>query len=474
MPELPEVETVKRALREKVLHKQIECAILSYENLITGNPKEFLDSICGQSINDITRVGKYLVFILDTVSFIVHLRMEGKFLTFDGAHTLQKHEHLAIFFTDGSTLVFSDFRKFGRIQMFEETKIQILRELSPLSKVGPEGISEVASDVVDKLHRSTKAIKTALLDQSIISGLGNIYANEVLFMSRVNPFIVSNQLTSNEMGRIIESTKVVLENAIEKGGTTIRSFESLGEAGHFQTNLLVHGRVNKPCSVCGETIQMAKINGRSSYYCPNCQKVNTLMLIGLTGKVGTGKSTVCRYLRDLGVTTFSADEIVKELYGDEQFTTQVSQLLSIPFSDTSVFKKEVSEMIFSDDLKREKLEKFIHPIVDRHLKALIKNTVQTIHKKHHLPMIVCEIPLILKSKIHYDEIWVMDSPKEEVYLRLAPRKMSRDVFDKIWDIQPSIDEIRNSRNDINVIVIESDSALKETIKKLVDKGENDG
>jgi len=271
MPELPEVETVKETLKKQVLNKKIKEVIVRYPNMIASpSLDEFISKIKNQTIIDIKRRGKWLLFELNDYFLLSHLRMEGKYFIKNKNDEITKHQHVIFRFDDDLELRYNDTRKFGKMYLVEKDKV--FKE-KPLSDLGKEPWDEDIdiNYLKDKLKNKSIPIKTSLLDQSIIVGIGNIYVDEVLFLSRINPFKKSNNLSDEELSSIINNTKQILEKAISFGGTTIKSYTSSeGVHGRFQQELLVHTK--EVCPKCNKKITKIKINGRGTYYCDNCQK----------------------------------------------------------------------------------------------------------------------------------------------------------------------------------------------------------
>lgn len=269
MPELPEVETVRRTLKEFLIGKKIVSVETKYDKIIKGiEVKKFKSNLSMQTINDISRIGKYLIFILDDYALISHLRMEGKYFYRDECF-LTNHDHICFKLDDGKCLVYNDTRKFGTMNLEDVNNYQTAPYLS---KLGPEpcSINLTSKYLYDKIHNKNIAVKTALLDQTIISGLGNIYVDEVLFLSKLEPTIKCNLLTDKDFENIVESSSIVITKAIKEGGTTIKSFSSSqGVHGRFQNSLNVHTKKN--CSVCNGEVTKIKVGGRGTYYCKNCQ-----------------------------------------------------------------------------------------------------------------------------------------------------------------------------------------------------------
>ncbi|MBP3920760.1 MAG: DNA-formamidopyrimidine glycosylase [Bacilli bacterium] len=272
MPELPEVETVKETLKRQVLNKRIVSVIVYYDNLIEyPSVSDFKKNIVNQSINDIERRGKWLVFVLDDYFLLSHLRMEGKYLIRNINDDVCKHEHISFVFDDSSVLRYRDTRKFGRMHLIRKSDIDFV---GPLKDLGLEPWDDMldCNYLRDKYKGKRLPIKTVLLDQSIVVGIGNIYADEILFLCRINPLRVCSSLSDDELNRIIFNTRNVLSAAIKAGGTTIRSYTSSeGVHGSFQQSLLVHNRCDN-CDVCGQKIIKIKVGGRGTYYCPSCQR----------------------------------------------------------------------------------------------------------------------------------------------------------------------------------------------------------
>ena len=269
MPELPEVETVKETLKSKLIKKKINNIKVLYPGIIATNLQDFKKNIVNEEIKNITRRGKFLIFELTDYYLVSHLRMEGKYFIRDIDDPVLKHEHV-IFYFDSFTLRYHDTRKFGKMYLVDKNK---LFTETPLVKLGYEPWdNKLDSNYLKDKFSSNIAIKTLLLDQSIISGIGNIYADEILFKSNINPCKKGNMLSKKELDSIIDNTRIILEQGIRNKGTTIKSFSSLGEVGHNQDSLLVHTKEGCNCPRCGNIIIKIKINGRGTYYCPTCQR----------------------------------------------------------------------------------------------------------------------------------------------------------------------------------------------------------
>ena len=273
MPELPEVETVRATLKPRLLGLKITGVEVYHHKMIAPlDVKTFQKHLIGKTIEDIKRRGKYLLFYLGEMVLIVHLRMEGKFFIKSPDALKLKHEHIIFTLSNGVTLRYDDVRKFGT---FTLVKAQELYHSLPLKKLGFEpGEDELTVNYLKSKLKSKRQIKTVLLDQTIILGLGNIYVDEVLFCAKINPTKLAYKVTKKEALKIIECSKSVIKKAVQLGGSSIRSYtDSLGVTGRFQNELNVHMQENTPCKVCQTPIKKIKVSQRGTYYCPQCQSL---------------------------------------------------------------------------------------------------------------------------------------------------------------------------------------------------------
>lgn len=273
MPEKPEVITVCKALKRKILHKKINQVEVYWNNIISmPSVLEFKEKLENQEILNIETRGKFIVILLTDYYLLVHLRMEGKFMFREEGMPLSKHEHVVFTFSDRVEMRYHDVRKFGKMYLVEKDRLYLD---TPLKNLGYEfDDQKLTSDyLLEKFKKKNKFIKTVLLDQSIIAGIGNIYDDEILFMSRISPYKRACDLSEEECMEIIKNTKIVLNQAIQMGGTTIKSFTSEeGVHGLFQNQLLIHGKKDSNCPICNKEVVKDQIDGRGTYYCPNCQK----------------------------------------------------------------------------------------------------------------------------------------------------------------------------------------------------------
>lgn len=271
MPELPEVETVRQSLRRKVIGKRIKEVEMVYSNLVKTDLDFFVQNIQGQTIEEVERIGKYLLFKLNDYYLISHLRMEGKYFIKDVGLERDKHDHIIFIFDDQSELRYNDVRKFGTMHLKSWDDVH---KGEPLEKLGYEPFDDqfTIDYMTNTILNRNRAIKTVLLDQTIIAGLGNIYVDEVLFLAKLHPETIAHTLTTEDLVKIKDASIFVLKKAIKLGGSTIRSYYTDDQiTGRFQNELLVHLRKGEKCPHCEEIIQKIKVGGRGTYFCPKCQ-----------------------------------------------------------------------------------------------------------------------------------------------------------------------------------------------------------
>lgn len=277
MPELPEVESVKVGLNQLVVERTIAEIDCFWPRIIETDQsiETWCRSLENQTIHFIGRRGKYLIFYLDDVVLISHLRMEGKYLFYQPQEVpleKSKHTHLIFTFKDGSQLHYHDVRKFGRIRCCLMDQYQ---EYFIKKKLGPEPLSSDFDFLTfyQGLSKIQRPIKSLLLDQRLVVGLGNIYVDESLFQAKILPTRSASSLTEFEVTQLYHAIRQILARAVEAGGSTIRTYKnSLGQAGKFQLSLNVYGREGQACPECGHDIYKIKLGQRGTHYCPQCQK----------------------------------------------------------------------------------------------------------------------------------------------------------------------------------------------------------
>ena len=272
MPELPEVETVRRGLEKLILGKKISNIEIRYPKMIKTDLNQFQKELPGQVIQSMGRRGKYLLFNLRDKVLISHLRMEGKYFYYPDQVPERKHAHVLIHFEDGGTLVYEDVRKFGTMELLAP---ELLEAYFISKKLGPEPTEQDFDLGRFKLalKRSKKPIKSHLLDQTLVVGLGNIYVDEVLWRAKVHPARISQGLTAQEAKKVHDETINVSGQAVEKGGSTIRTYtNAFGEDGTMQEFHQVYDKTGQACSRCGSIIEKIQLGGRGTHFCPECQR----------------------------------------------------------------------------------------------------------------------------------------------------------------------------------------------------------
>ncbi len=269
MPELPEVETIKNELAPLVTGRRIKTVdFLWAKTLVSPSIPEFDARVKGTLVKTLERRGKYLIFNLESGDFLlVHFRMTGSFLASRDKSLSSKHTRAVIRLDDGTNMYFIDPRKFGKFYLVSDLNVKAL------DKLGPEPMTAAfTSAVLTKLLEGRKApIKAVLVDQGFIAGIGNMYADEILFESRLNPLRPADSLTSDEIKRMHKEIKQVLKRAIENKGASISNyFRPGGEKGSAHERFKVAHRKGE-CSVCGGPIERIVVRQRGTYFCPVCQ-----------------------------------------------------------------------------------------------------------------------------------------------------------------------------------------------------------
>ncbi|MDY4159426.1 MAG: DNA-formamidopyrimidine glycosylase [Candidatus Onthovivens sp.] len=416
MPELPEVETVINTIRPHIINKEIEKIEVYYDRLIQSNLDEFKTKLINQKFINVTRYGKF-IFLHLTNDFVIitHLRMEGKF-RFENSHNLRKkHTSAGFFFKDGTSLAFDDTRKFGLMYLSDEANF---KETKMIKKLGIEAnkISENDYEFLIKKFKKNKCIKELLLDQSILAGIGNIYADEILFSTKINPFRKGNDISDEKYHEIFQASNQILNKAITLGGSTIHSFHpSEGVDGKFQETLLCYGKSGTPCPNCNTTLHKDFIGGRGTTFCPNCQIDKSLEKgIAITGPIGSGKSTVLNYFKENGFITYSCDEMVHKLYEKPEISRKISQILNAPFDINNKKTTKLARKIMIDNPEiKKKIESYIYPILEKEMVLIIKNNEKP----------VFEVPTLFKAHLEYlfKTIIVIEISKEQQIKNLENR-----------------------------------------------------
>lgn len=413
MPELPEVETIKKTLIPIVKGRKILKIDILRNTTIVSNLDEFKNKLEGQTFLDVTRIGKYLIFHLtDDLVLISHLRMEGKYYEINENLPNTQYSRVVFHLDNNKKLCYDDSRCFGIMKLSTENKY--LNE-DEIRKLGPEPFKidyEYIKKLILKTEKYSKPIKSALLDQTLISGIGNIYADEILFASKIHPLLKAKNITFDKWETIIENAQRILNAAIEYGGSTIKSYHpGQGVDGKFQTYLQVYGHKNDGCPICGHKFHFIKVGGRGTTYCPFCQKSDRVV-VAIFGKIASGKSTVLNEFANNGYKTFSCDEIVNSIYEKPEVIRHINELFNLGFKD-NLDKKILRQDLIKNPAHKKILEDYIHPQV-------ISLLDKEINKYSHVAV---EVPLLFEANLqdHFEFLVAVDISPDVQYKRLQER-----------------------------------------------------
>jgi len=273
MPELPEVETMRRDLQKVARGTAITDVEVLDEKVVVGEPDVFIEGLVGKMITDFDRRGKVLILRLnDGHALLGHPRMTGRFFGLKSTDALSRFARVAIHLDNNKRIVFDDIRRFGRLEVVSQAALD---EAELLRNIGADALACEPGHVVQALRKRTIPVKVALLDQKIIAGIGNIYASEILFRCGLDPRTPSYRVTPDEAAAIACETANVLAEGVKYRGTTISDYRTMdGARGNYQDRLMVYGREGGTClrEGCDGIIQKIALAGRSTYYCNKCQR----------------------------------------------------------------------------------------------------------------------------------------------------------------------------------------------------------
>ncbi|MDF2529500.1 MAG: bifunctional DNA-formamidopyrimidine glycosylase/DNA-(apurinic or apyrimidinic site) lyase [Gammaproteobacteria bacterium] len=269
MPELPEVETVRRSILPSCEGQTIEKLVLRRPDLRWPIPIDLAQQIEGHKILAIKRRAKYLLFELGHGTLIIHLGMSGVLKMVQPTMPVTKHDHVDLVLSSGICLRLNDTRRFGAVLWADASLLHPL-----LAKLGPEPLAEEfnAKLLFDQSRKRSIAIKLLIMDSHIVVGVGNIYANEALFHAKIHPETPANKLNRQQCESLVNAIKQVLNRAIEQGGTTLKDYrDGKGKPGYFQQELFVYGRSGKPCLICDNSLKETRMGQRTTVFCTECQ-----------------------------------------------------------------------------------------------------------------------------------------------------------------------------------------------------------
>lgn len=454
MPELPEVETVKRELTKHLIGITFEEPIIYYAGMIKTPLKEYQSGLKAKTIESLDRKGKFLIFNLnDDHKVIFHLRMEGKLFIVDKKNHSSSHLSMFIPFKNKEEgLAFYDVRKFGVSYYLKK------EDLGPLEELGPEPFDiKDSSYLFDSYSKSNKPIKELLLDQTIMSGLGNIYADEVCFASRISPFMKGNMITKENAKSILDNSISILNLAIKSHGSTVRSYKASQEvSGSFQKYLKVYSHQGDECSVCHTfKIEKRRLNGRGTSYCPKCQ--HTGISLGITGKIGSGKSLATSYFKDFGYKVFSSDDEIHRLYHDPDFLLGLKKkfpAIFTPYLDKTL----LSKMLLEDKTFRRKFEGFLYPLIRKACNEFIIEN-DGFNK-------AVEVPLLFDARMQKDFTYLVgvETTIQDTHLE---ERGDKNISDRLKF--NSINSYDKHRHELDFVLTTNGpkSALKDQVEKIV-------
>ena len=379
MPEFPEVHVVIEKLKIKTLGKRIKSVDVFREQTIEGNVAEFKKSLVGATIKDIEQVGKFIVFHFDNNRVLIsHLRMEGKYFFKEESAPYGKHDLIAFHFFGDTKLIYNDTRRFGRMSV---ESVSNYKDVAPLNNVGPDPFNMPNASLLEKAYKNKSIpIKSTLLDQSIMSGLGNIYTDEVLYSTKIHPETPAKMVSRKKLEEILVASKEVLAKAMKAGGSTIHSFASDGIAGDFQVQLQVYGKKDDVCPNCGTKFRKIFVGGRGTTYCPKCQKNPVIPVVfGVTGPIGAGKSLVSELIAKHGFKHLDSDQIVHDLYKSKDTQKALKKIIpGLKISNEDVDRKWLKSYLIENPKKKKQLEKFVHKEVVNYIEKELKKSKQPV------------------------------------------------------------------------------------------------
>lgn len=413
MPELPEVETVRRVLEEWLIGRKIVGFRLLYPPIFkNASEKEVQNVLIGQTFVEIDRQGKFLILKTKKFAIISHLRMEGKYYLGhykgqqkwkqgamydeENIDDFSKHVHVIFELDNGAILMYHDVRKFGTMALYTADTYM---DDAALAKLGDEPFQmDGVDELFAKLQNRTTSIKSVLLNQSLVAGLGNIYVDEVLFLSNVDPREACFEIQYEQLVTIIKRAQEVLQRAIEMGGTTIRSYHANHFVdGKFQDELYVYGREGEPCRICQTPIVKMTVAQRGTHFCPQCQRKRVekpVRVLGITGVIGSGKSTVSTMFEKMGCTILDADQYARKALepGTESYQKVVKRFGNgIVDSHGQINRSLLRKKVANHPKRLKFLESVIHPFV-------IQQTKNEINKKQGLYLM--DVPLLFEAKMN--------------------------------------------------------------------------
>ena len=390
MPELPEVETVKRYLERSIIGRKFIDVKILWSRVINKKQSQLKEYLVGETIQEFKRFGKYLVFILSNNKAIIsHFRMEGRFYVRKNSDADSPHAEVVFKLDNDIKLIYDDSRRFGLIEIWDADKIS---HYPGIHKIGPEPWSLSSDELEQILTAKNAGFKKSLLNQELVAGIGNIYADEIAFASGIHPKTLTRTIPACLFQDILNNAKSILDEAIRQNGTQVLSFTGAQDMPpHYQYELICYGRANLPCRKCGRPLRKTFIGGRGTTYCPHCQKnYNRPIIVGVTGQVLSGKTTICNIFKNLGYPVIDCDSIVNSAYLNETIQEKMAKITSFPVS--SITKVKIRALMGNSPELFSQIEKLLFDFVKREISRIKKGLT-------HSKIIVVEAPLLFKAEL---------------------------------------------------------------------------
>ena len=461
MPELPEVETVKRVLEKIVIGRTITKIDILRQSSVPGDKDLFVNSLTGKKFLSMSRIGKFLIFHLSDDNVIIsHLRMEGKYYELEEQEENTKYSRVVLHLDNNHKLCYDDSRCFGYLRLSDEKSYAKDKEIA---KLGPEPWDADVSTIMKQVKRLSLPIKSALLSQELMTGLGNIYVDETLYACKLHPLTPANKVTQAQWKTIKEEASRILKEAIVSGGSTIKSYHPGKDIdGNFQSKLLAYGKKDEECPRCGSIFRFIKVGGRGTTYCPNCQAYHGKQIkVAITGKVSSGKSTVLDLFANANIPTLSSDVVVHSLYQRKDVADKVNKLFGLPESD-AVNTELLREHLSKNPKDIKKINKLVHP--------LVKEKILRFFKDNPTGLIVVEVPLLYESKMDnlFDVVIGVEVP-EKTQKKLIENRNKQTSVD-LRKINESHQFAENKKKVDFIIINDADlNSLSNKTNKIISK-----
>lgn len=461
MPELPEVETVKAVLKPIVVNRTITKIEILRKTSVPGDNDLFISSLTGEKFLDITRIGKFLIFHLTNDKVIIsHLRMEGKYYELLEKEENTKYARVVLHLDNGHKVCYDDSRCFGYLRLSDEKSYKVDKEIA---KLGPEPWDANAKTIMKQVKKSSLPIKSALLSQELMTGLGNIYVDEVLFASNIHPLTPANKISEKEWETIIKEASRILKEAIVSGGSTIKSYHPGKDIdGNFQTKLLAYGKRDTKCPKCGSIFRFIKVGGRGTTFCPECQVLKCKQIkVAIFGKISSGKSAVLDIFAKANIPTLSSDKVVAELYERKDVINKINEKFKLSNAN-HIDKDELRTLLAKDPKAIKKINKIVHP--------LVKEEILTFFKQHSKGIVAVEVPLLYESKMDsmFDVIIGVEAPikKQKEFLNNRDGEKGKDLA----KINASSTYDNNKEKADFIIINDADlESLNNKVNKIINK-----